>query len=407
MSKRPAPARAPAPAAAPPPAAAPSSPAAPAPQIETRSPPPTGLVDPDVRRPAGVSAAASRADELWRQAYGGDNVETPPAAVQPMPSSDDRERAAAPAQAPGGTILDGSAGQPQIPAEQQFRAGGEVEQPPPQVPPEEWEHRYHSMRGRHDQAVEANRQLQSRIGWLENQMRLLQQPQQPQRLAPEQTFQRQPAKPLVSKEEQDEFGADFLDLVGRQARQSTSQDLARLEGELNQLRRQVGSVGTHIATNARATMEAELDNILPEWRDINMEQDFLDWLSLHDPYSGANRHQLLRQAFERNETPRVLAFFQGFLAEATAARPAETRPAPASAQPSQPQMDLARLAAPGRIRSAAAPEVPSAGSKPFISRDDISRFYNDVRAGRYVGRQAEKVAAEQEIMAAQREGRIL
>jgi hypothetical protein len=46
--------------------------------------------------------------------------------------------------------------------------------------------------------------------------------------------------------------------------------------------------------------------------------EFHDWLKLQDTFSDAIRHELLTAAYERNDIPRVLAFFNGFLAQEAA-----------------------------------------------------------------------------------------
>ena len=46
-----------------------------------------------------------------------------------------------------------------------------------------------------------------------------------------------------------------------------------------------------------------------------------DWLRLQDKFSGAIQHELLTAAYEQNQTPQVLAFFNGFLAQEAALAP--------------------------------------------------------------------------------------
>ena len=42
---------------------------------------------------------------------------------------------------------------------------------------------------------------------------------------------------------------------------------------------------------------------------------FLTWLDEEDPYAGATRRNLLLNAFDQRDGPRVVAFFSGFLNE--------------------------------------------------------------------------------------------
>lgn len=66
-------------------------------------------------------------------------------------------------------------------------------------------------------------------------------------------------------------------------------------------------------------------------------------------------------------------------------------------------MDLASLAAPGRAHSAGGQPA----EKPVYTAAEITKFYTDVAAGRWRGREQQQSAIDQDIMMAQREGRIL
>ena len=149
-------------------------------------------------------------------------------------------------------------------------------------------------------------------------------------------------------------------------------------------------------------MYAYLDNSLPDWRDINRDDEFLAWLDQIDIFSGQRRKDMLLNAHSQNSGPRVAAFFESFRKEAAALAPK----AKASEQPVQktPTVSLDQLAAPGRARSAA-PERP-ADETPFISRAQIAKFYADKASGKYRGREQEAVRFERDIAAASSEGRI-
>jgi hypothetical protein len=114
---------------------------------------------------------------------------------------------------------------------------------------------------------------------------------------------------------------------------------------------------------------------------------------------------MLKDAYSRNDTGRVAAFFNGFLAEEAATRPASVQtpqPAPAEAPA---KVDLKDLAAPGRAKSAAgASSAPAA--KPIFTRAEIAAFYADQVQGKFRGRDADAARIEQQIWEAQREGRI-
>jgi hypothetical protein len=80
-----------------------------------------------------------------------------------------------------------------------------------------------------------------------------------------------------------------------------------------------------------------------------------------------------------------------------------TAPTPA-APTAPPKPGLESLAAPGKARTSAQPNAPA--EKQIITTADVNAFYDAVRKGYYNGREAEKNALEQELFAAQREGRV-
>lgn len=147
-----------------------------------------------------------------------------------------------------------------------------------------------------------------------------------------------------------------------------------------------------------------MNDRLPNWREVNTDPDFLSWLKLPDPYSGVIRHELLKTAYERNDTPRVLNFFQGFLSEEAVLAPADSGPDFRSSAATQDKVPLANFAAPGRAKTAAASGAPA--EKPVFTRAQIAKFYADVASRKYAGREAEKDRVENQIFDAEREGRI-
>jgi hypothetical protein len=68
-----------------------------------------------------------------------------------------------------------------------------------------------------------------------------------------------------------------------------------------------------------------LDQEIPNWKEINVSEGFLNGLNSVDVFSGAMKNVLLRQAFNSSDASRVLAFFNGYLAEHPEARKGASR----------------------------------------------------------------------------------
>lgn len=335
--------------------------------------------DPNVKAPAAVRAAAAAADRKHKEVYSKE---------PPEPTNEDPP---APAETPPAET--------QVTPEVTPPVQAAPEQKPAPTPPptSDWEHKYNSMKGRFERADTSVRELSEQVSQLQNVISTMQ-AQQPVQPVPA------PA-PVVSltPEEEAEYGSDFLDVIGRKAKATVSPEVEALKAELAAVKKQLEGVGGSIAQDARSRMIATLDQEVTDWRDTNNDENFLAWLRLPDTYSGAIRHELLKAAFARNDTPRVLAFFKGFRTEEAAVAPAAMLETPPAA-PAPGKVPLADLAAPGRAKSPAA--TPAPAEKPIISRAQIAAFYADVAAGRYRGREEEKATNERMIFSAEREGRI-
>jgi hypothetical protein len=283
--------------------------------------------------------------------------------------------------------------------QEETKSGVTFESSPEAKPEDEqsWEHRYKSMKGRFDRSQDQIRSLSEQIQSLQGVISTMQATSP----APASAEAEAAIERLITPEEESDYGSEFLKVVGKKAREELLPVINKYEAKIAQLEGQLQGVGGKIAQDARQHMLTQLDERLPNWREINRDETFLNWLQLPDLYSGAIRHELLKAAYERNDAPRVAAFFTGFLAEEAAVAPANGE-AGRSEAPAKPSLD--QFAAPGRAKSAAATTAPA--EKPFFTRAQIAKFYADAAAGKYRGRDADRDRLEKQIFDAQREGRI-
>jgi len=257
------------------------------------------------------------------------------------------------------------------------------------------------MEGRFKRSDNLVRDLSAQVANLQEVIATMSVP--PSEPAPEPTSQ--PQARSVTPEELEEYGTEFLDVVGRQAKDAVNPEVASLKQQITSLQQQLQNVDGRYHVDARAKMHQTLDEAVQDWRTMNNDPNFIAWLQLPDAYSGAIRHQLLKDAYDKNEAARVVQFFKGFLAEEAATDPAiqpSSEPGPDNDQ--QPGSGLKEFAAPGRAKPAAGATPPA--EKPIITRAQITKFYADVRAGKYRGREKAQQQAEQAIFAAQGDGRI-
>lgn len=338
-------------------------------------------IDESVKMPAGVLAAAARAQQLYEANRG----EQPPA--EQVTPEGNPELSASTLTQPTETQT-ASAQEPAPAPAEQPKAGGEDES---------WEHKYKSVHGRYTRSQEQIRQLSEQVQNLQNVIATMQATTPSTVSLPELSAER-----LITDEEAADYGEDFLKVVGKKAREELAPVIKGYQDKIAELERRLEGFTGKVQQDSQKELLSKLDEKLPNWRELNTNQEFLDWLSLPDPYSGAIRHDMLKAAYTQGDAHRVLAFFNGFLSEEAVVAPAGQEPDPTVT--TVPKVPLASLAAPGRAKTAAATTAPA--EKPIITRAQIAAFYADLAQGKYRGRDAEKNKAEAMIFEAQRDGRI-
>jgi hypothetical protein len=217
-----------------------------------------------------------------------------------------------------------------------------------------------------------------------------------------------PAAPtkLVKDEEVKEFGEDLTDFIRRVAQDSV---LPAVEKRLQPVQQQVEKATSDAANTAQEQTRlaherllATLDGEFAEWRQLNRDPQFLEWLAQPDPYSGAARQDLLSQAYERFDAPRIVAFFKGYRNEHAVVTPPAAAAAPAQGAS---QRTLDDFIAPGQPKAGTTGAQNGAG-KRIWTEAEIKRFYDDCRAGKFRSNPDRRRELEQDIFAAGREGRV-
>jgi hypothetical protein len=350
-------------------------------------------IDTSVVLPPSVLRAAEAANALHAASYKTD-PQPQPQPQEPAPQPQPQEPAPQP--------------QPQEPAPQP-QPQEPAPQPQPQsqpqpvddsnVSPEQWQHRYLSMKGRFEQSQVTLGTMQEQMSELGDELQRTQQAINRPRQQPQQQ-QPQPQRLLTDQDVQT-YGPELLDVIQRAAREAIAPDL-------NTVRQQTSHVSQQLTKQGTAGLYQQLDAHVPTWKEINVNPRFRSWCRSSDVYSGQVRGKLLNAAFQAADAPRVVAFFQGFLNEevATGQVSGQQQPAAAIQAPRQAALSLDALAAPGRAKPATGDNPASSADKPVFTLAQIKNFYSKPVRDSYVGRDADRLRDEQSIFLAQREGRV-
>lgn len=146
-----------------------------------------------------------------------------------------------------------------------------------------------------------------------------------------------------------------------------------------------GSAKEESLMNSLKQFQSSLDDRAPNWRRINDDPAFLNWLQGKDKYSPYTRHQLLLEAYRQFDLNTVAAFFNGY--------------AELSGQASKN-----RFVSPPTTTK---PGVTTSPEKGTYTKEEITKFYNDLSRGRIKLTPAELKAEEEKIFKAMQEGRIV
>lgn len=264
--------------------------------------------------------------------------------------------------------------------------------------------RWRSLQGTYNATVRQKSVLENRVSQLEELLATISKqspvPQQAADSAPQPQAQSQR---LVTDKDVEEYG-DSIDVMRRVSQDVLGPVMARigqLENALQQMQAtvvpQVTAVSQRQQVSAEQQFWSDLGTYVPNWQEVNNNDGFQNWLLELDPMTGNTRQAFLEAAQQSLDAYRVSAFFRTWLESSGQAAVAQNTPTPPA------QSELERQVTPGRSRNVSAPQGNQ--SKNY-SPTDIKKFYDDVRTGKYKGRETERARIERDIFSAQREGRI-
>lgn len=264
-------------------------------------------------------------------------------------------------------------------------------------PKESWEQKYKTLQGMYNADVPRlnakNREVSARVSQLEQLLSTMQQSTKPEE--PVST------DPLITDADMKEYG-DSIDVMRRAAREEVNTAngrIAQLEKTIQQLQGfvpQVQQVQAQQQASSEQAFWSGLSNEVPNWQDINDNADFQSWLLSIDPLTGISRQTYLEDAQKNLDTKRVASFFAAWEKEFGT-------PETARENRSNSNSQLEKQVAPGRGRSG----KPTSQESKNYSPADIQKFFEDVRKGKFKGREEERGRMERDIFSAQREGRIV
>jgi len=217
------------------------------------------------------------------------------------------------------------------------------------------------------------------------------------------TRQQAVTEKIITDKDVEEYGEslDVMRKVSREELVPVAQRLAQIEHMLRQMQTsvvpQVQAVAQRQQVSAEQQFWAELSANVPNYRQLNENDTFQSWLLQADPLTGITRQTYLDDAQRSLDAGRVANFFRTWLESTGQATVAQSTGRTGVSE-------LEKQVTPGRSRNTGAPATTNQGK--MYSPQDIQKFFNDVRIGKYKSREQERDRIERDIFAAQRENRI-
>jgi len=247
---------------------------------------------------------------------------------------------------------------------------GEGVQEGSQIPVIDWEHKYKTLQGKYNAEMgrlqTSLRDLQAENEALKTELKTL--------------------KEMIEKRNTTEANEEMLQnlketfpeiydvLKQMSSRFVTRDELDRIKAEVAQ----------EIQPVMKTTFEAQLTALVPDWQQLNVDPDFIDWLQQKAPFSTKTLHEMMLDAYNAGDAQAVAQFFIEYKNQKKqkSTLPPQTNVSPVGRQ-------VARTTTSPRL----------------IKREEIVKFYRDCALGRYTPE--EKAKKEEEIRKAIEEGRVI
>lgn len=235
------------------------------------------------------------------------------------------------------------------------------------TPKVDWEHKYKTLQGKYNAEVgrfqASLRDLQAENETLKTELNTLKEMIESQN--------KSNADDEILQNLKESFPDLYTVLKQMSSRFVTRDELERIKSEVTQ----------EIKPMFQTTFETQLTSLVPDWREINIDPDFVNWLQQKAPFSSRTLHETMLEAFNQGDAQAVAQFFIEYKKQRTP-QPSHNI-APAGRQVVQQNTSSPRL----------------------IKREEISKFYRDCALGRYTPQ--EKAKKEAEIRKAIEEGRVV
>jgi len=191
-----------------------------------------------------------------------------------------------------------------------------------------------------------------------------------------------PIDPAMKTRLEEQFGEQNLQDLLSLVRTSVVPDIESVKGEL-------GNIAKLSKQSSLETFEGRLDDLVPEWRKINLDPKFVEYMNEEEGNTGMSRLGFANKHMAEHNAPRLARYFAEFAPSDTPAAKVDKKKL------------TAPPATPARERTPREPD-----EVPPVRLSEIKQFAEDVKLGKYRDKPAEIAALQAKIDAAMRANRI-
>ncbi len=332
--------------------------------------------------PEPVKKQGDRAEEIHRKVY-------PDQYPKPSEQTEKREEMPAPgAPNPGEKSTEAAK-----PAEVKEAKPGE---PSPVLPSEDWKQKYETLQGKYNAEVP---QLHMTIATLKNRIQELEArkpaPADPAKEAaakepaPAPKPEEQPVEDkIVSafKEEYPDIYEAVVKLMGSKpkAEEKPKEEKAKEEKPKEEKPPEpAGQAHSPASPTPRATFDYYLNRDVPDWKQVNVDLEFIKFLNAPDPaFPGRTKLESIQMAYDAADSTTVIGHFLDFK------KLRESAPAPSQEKELSPEEK--QLAPPKGGRTPGSPEPA-----PVVTPQRLTKFYEEARKGLWGPIDGEKFKKEE------------
>lgn len=202
----------------------------------------------------------------------------------------------------------------------------------------------------------------------------------------------------LTEEEKEQYGEGWLNVMQKVAGQSNTElakQIVDLQQTIAELKVGQKKIHEEVVVNSEKEFFTELSRQVPDWKQVNQDEGFHEFLAEMVPYTGEERQFYLQKAREEFNVDAAVAIFNEY--KSTVSKGTSTH------QPDEQKVPEELV----ELKTTPTGTAPVEKTERVFTTAEVDQFYKDRRTGKYKGKEDEARNIELEILAAGSRGNIV